>query len=252
MRKNAKFLLVSLLLLCFAVNVNAAECSYEKQVELNDIASTVKATYEEIEIDTGETESYVDEETGLIDPDQQVPVYEKGFTVKVLNLTEDIYIEVSDDTNGLNKIFKYSDSDNGVITLGNFKADGVITYTITVRAFGGDCAGTSLRVITLVTPKYNSFSELSYCDDNPNFEYCQEYITGEDITYEEFINKSESYVEKETETNEQKEENKTITSKLKDFYKNNKKVIFIACGVIVIVGVATTAIIVIRRRSRLI
>lgn len=251
MRKNAKCVLVALLSFCFVVNVNAAECSYEKQVELNNIASTVKATYEEVEIDTGETRSYVDPETDLIDPSKQIPITEKGFKVSIVNMEEDLYVDVKNDSNNSTKTYQYTDAVDKIIDLGTYKADKVITYTITVKASKGDCAGTELRTITLVTPRYNSYSELSYCENNPNFEYCQEYITGEDISYEEFLKRTENYTEPEKKE-EITQEKQTITDKIKEFYKKNKKMIYIISGFIVIVGVATAAIIVIKRRSRLI
>lgn len=252
MRKIAKGVLTALLMFCVVNSVNAAECSYERQVQLNDLAATVKETYQAVEVDTGRTTYYIDPETEIIDPNRVVKIMEKGFEVSVLNITEDLYLEVSEDGTNTTKTYRYSDATDNTVKLGTVVADKVITYTIKVKAATGDCAGTDLRTITLVLPRYNSYSELSYCDDNPNFEYCQEYITGEDITYEEFLERTQNYVEPNKTTTEKTDEDTTFADKLKDFYKKNKKVILIAGGAIVIMGVATAAIIVIRRRSRLI
>ena len=249
MRKNAKYILVSLMSFCFAVNVNAAECSYEKQVELNNIASTVKATYEETEIDTGETMNYVDED-GDIHPDQKVPIMEKGFNIKILNITNDISVNVSSDDQRINRTYFYSDSNNGVIDLGNVIADKVITYTIKVYSNVDGCV-LDLRTFIMVTPMYNSYSEFEFCSQYPNFEYCQEYTTDTTYNLDDFMKKSEEY-RKTNKKEEQKNETKKTQNKFLDYIKKNKKLLIVIGSIILIAGVTTIVIIIIRKRSRLI
>lgn len=249
MRKNAKYILVSLLSFCFAVNVNAAECSYEKQVELNNIASTVKATYEETEIETGETYSYVDDD-GIIHTDKQLAIKEKGFDVKLLNLTSDISVTVTSDDGRINKTYFYSDSNNGTVDLGKVLADKVITYTIKVYSNVDGC-NLDLRTINLVTPMYNSYSEMGFCTDYPNFEYCQEYTTDTTYNLDDFMKKSEEY-RKTNKKEEQKNETKKTQNKFLDFIKKNKKLLIVIGAIILIAGVTTIVIIIIRKRSRLI
>lgn len=249
MRKNAKCVLVALLSFCFVVNVNAAECSYEKQVELNNIASTVKATYEEVQIDTGETASYVDDE-GIIDESKQVPIVKKGFNVKVLNLTENLYVVVTNNHDSNEQTYYYKDTNEGTIDIGKNTADEIYTYTITVRGIGDECSGYELRTITVVTPIYNPYSEYNFCKDYPDFEYCQEYITDASFSLEDFLAKSAEYREKKQNVateEEQKEENKIL-----NFIKENKKILTIIGIIILIAGVTTIVIIIIKRRSRLI
>lgn len=250
MRKNAKYILVSLLSFCFAVNVNAAECSYEKQVELNNIASTVKATYEETEIETGETYSYVDDD-GIIHTDKQLAIKEKGFDVKLLNLTNDISVTVTSDDGRINKTYFYSDSNNGTVDLGKVLADKVITYTIKVYSNVDGC-NLDLRTINLVTPMYNSYSEMGFCTDYPNFEYCQEYTTDATLNLNDFREKAENYKSSHKKENNQKEATKKNQNKFLDFIKKNKKLLIVIGSIILIAGVTTIVIIIIRKRSRLI
>lgn len=243
MRKSAKCVLAALLMCSFIRNVNATECSYEKQVELNNQASTVKATYEEVEIDTGETKSYVDPETGLIDTEIQEAVKVKGFKVNIMNITNDIMVKVDGNS------YYYSDTNNGTLTLSAKTADVVRTYDVKISAYGGGCAAEELRAITLVTPMYNDYSELNFCKENPDFEYCQEYVTTPvNDNLDEFLNKANSYSGVEEQKNEKKEDKKSIV----DILKENKKIVIISVSGIMVVGVATAAIIVIKRRSRLI
>ena len=243
MRKSAKCVLATLLMFCFAGNVKAAECSYDKQVELNNQAATVKAIYEEVEIDTGETKSYVDPETGIIDTENQIAVKVKGFKVNIMNITNDIMVKV----NGSN--YYYSDTNNGTLTLPARTADEVRNYDIKISAYGGDCAAEDLRTINLVTPMYNYYSELNFCKENPDFEYCQEYVTiPVSDNLDEFLNKAGNYSEKNNGKEVKKEDKKSFV----DILKENKTIVIISVSGIMVVGVATAAIIVIKRRSRLI
>lgn len=253
MRKNAKYIkyiILSLLSFCFVVNVSAEECSYEKQVELNNIASTVKATYEEVEIDTGETTYYVNPETDEVDINKEVSVTQKGFDIKILNITDDLYITITNQNTGDSKDYYYSNSNSGTISLGVINAQEITTYSIKISAYR-NCSGQELRTINLVIPKYNEYSELAFCNENPDFQYCQKYVTSEDydITFEQFYKAMEKYKEE----NPLKEEivKKEDKDKFKEFFEKNKKVLIIAIAIL-IVGGTTTVIIVIRRRSRLI
>ena len=249
MQKIAKCVIATLLMFCFAVNVKAAECTYDKQVELNDIASTVKATYEEVEIDTGETVSYMDPETGIEDPSRQEPVKLNGFKTYVLNVTNDIYLTVKNENTGSEKKIYYKDTNKGTVLL---DADELVTYTI--KVYGNiTCPWQELRTLTFVTPIYNPFSKLEFCNQYPDFEWCNQYITGEKISLSKFLEESAKYKEtNEPVKKEEKKVKKSFLENLKEFLKENKKIIMIIVSIVVIVGVTTTAIIVIKRRSRLI
>ena len=241
MRKKAKYILASLLMFCVATSVNAEECSYDKQVELNNLAAQVKAVYEESEIDSGAT--YIPEEEG--DPDG--PIMLHAFKTKILNVSKDIVVRVEDES-GDTKVYGYSDSDNGTIVLDEKIADTVYNYTITVVGAKEDCDGQELRTISLVVPRYNDYSEYAVCKEYPEFEYCKKYTTDlENISMTEFVNKAESYKKSHKSETEKKQEKKN-----ESFIKKNKKTIIIIASVIAIVGVATAAILIIRRRSRLI
>ncbi len=253
MRKNAKYILVSLLSFCFAVNVNAAECSYEKQVELNNLAATVKATYEAVDIDSGYTVYDVNPETGEVDPTKEVPFYQKGFKVKVLNLTDELSITINNDTTGESKTYFYSDTENGTITLDAKVADQTYSYTMSIHASSGCEYESDLRSLNLITPMYNDFYGMGYCKENPDFEYCQEYIGSPlGISLNEFYEAADKYDAKKDQTKKETKENKSFISKIKEFFESNKKLVIIVVSIVIILGVATTAIIIVKRRSRMV
>lgn len=246
MRKSAKCVLATLLIFCFTGNVNAAECSYEKQVELNNLAATVKATYEEVEIDTGET--YFDDmkfdENG---ENVVLKRYEKGFNIKLLNLPDNLSVEASNDL-GFQKNISYLETNKGSIDIGTNKANQVINYTFKIKVATGACIGKELRVINLVVPMYNSYSETSYCQENPNFEYCNEYTTNavqmDYIKFDEAVKKYES-----NKKEEEKKEEQTKIERILEIIKENKIIIISGISLIVII---VSGVIVIKRRRRLI
>lgn len=248
MRKNTKYILVSLLSFCFVVNVNAAECSYEKQVELNNIASTVKATYEAVDIDSGE--KYYD---GTFDENgnpNMTEYYVKGFKVKLLNLTNDLIAEVTNSL-GQTRTITYADTNNGSVDLWTNSAENLITYTINIRATDGECGGTDLRTIDLLIPRYNYYSETSFCQNNPEFEYCQEFTTASsDIDLIKFDEMSKKYTEEKNKDNKQEKSQKnSFLNKIKIFFKEKGVLVFSIIG---IVGVIIVVLLVIRKRRRLI
>ena len=243
MRKKAKYILASLLMFCFiTTSVNAEdECSYEKQVELNNLAATVKAVYEETGIDSGI--SYIPEEEG--DPDGEIMF--PAFKVKILNLSDNIFVNIEGD--GLeSKSYYNSEVKNSTVELEPRLADDIYKYTIEVRGNVEGCYGEKLRTIELVVPKYNEFSEYDICKDIPGFEYCQKYTTAslEGISMAEFAKRAEDYKKNHKSEIEKNEKKNVIKNVLK-----NKKVITVLI-VIAVLGVATATVLVIRRRSRLI
>ena len=249
MRKNAKLILAALLLFCVTTSVNAEECDYSKQVELNTEASTVKAVYEETEIDTGETLFYVDED-GIIDTSKEVPVVKKGFNVKLMNLTENIYANVVSDDGSVDDTFFYSDTDKGTVTIATIPADNIVNFKIELGSGLENCGDNSLRIINLTTPKFNEYSKSDFCNQYPDFEYCQEFTTTLDIDYADFIQAADDYKVK-VDSIKQEKENKKVSNKIKNFVKENKMLIIIA-SILIVVGVATSVILVKRKRSRLI
>ena len=265
MRKKAKYIVAALLMFCFATSVKAEQCSYERQVELGEEASTVKVAYDLVDYDTGQMVYVVDPETGEVDITQEEPLILEYFKIKIMNLTENVYVQVvdldaeeeetiddfgavSDDALKQAGYYFYSDSDKGTVYLDPISTDYIHEYKILVYSADPECGDKQLRTINYKTPMFNNYSTVGYCKKSPEFEYCQKYVSEPlDITLTDFLEEYRKYEAKEKE-NEKKNSKTTI----KSFYKKNKKVIMIAGGCILIAGVATAAIIVIRRRSRLI
>ncbi len=253
MRKKLKYLLFAFLGLMLINNVNA-ECSYEEQVKLNDLASTVKATYEETEIDTGDSFVALEDAEGIKAGDV-VKVLKPGFIVKIFNITDKIYINVKNSYNNESKDYYYNDTDNGSLTLNALPADEMITYTITIRSYTETCAGQELRVANLVTPYYNEYSQYTICETYPEYENCQKFLTGNtELTFDSFMNGAKSYSEKhqENEKEEIKESKKNFFNNIKDYFKKHKKIIIIIISSIVVIGIAGIIMKLVNKKKRLV
>ncbi len=244
MKKSKLFLLAIVLLTPKLVFAESA-CNYEEQVEINNIVANVNATYEAVEIYNGKTFDIDNRnEDGSI---PEVDSYIKGFNINIMNITDDIYVVVSNNKNSDVKTFYYRDTNEGEATFQVKDALSLVTYTIEIHSNKYSCVGELFRKFTITTPIYNAYSESVACKDNSGFYYCQEYISSENISVNEFTKQVQEYQIKKQE--EQEKENKKGFD-LKEFFKNNKFTIITISGIVVIAGVATTVILLKKKRSR--
>lgn len=251
MKTSVKGLFLLALLFLVPNYVKAASsCSYSEQAELNEIVSHVNANYEVVEVSMGEyydVDHFGDEGYETVKEH-----FVKGFNIHILNITEDIYVKVSNNVNAEVKTYHYKDTQDGIATFQTLDNERLVTYTIEVYSNKYSCAGEMYRKFTLTTPLYNNYAERPQCEGNEEFYYCQEFINSENITFNEFIDKfSEFYAQKQEEEEKRlEEENKSFLDKMKDFYNHNKIVIYSIGGVIVVMGVATAVVLIKKRRSR--
>lgn len=241
-KKGTSIILSLILLICPSIVKAASSCSYSEQAKLNDLVANVKASYEYIE--------RLSDEKGM-DPDsgEEMDVWESIFKISVLNITEEIYITISNDATGFEATYKYEDTNNGIVEFEQKDLTKVTEYKIDVYSNNSNCAGELYRTFTLKTPKFNVFSNIALCNIYPNYYYCQEFLdTDVEIDYEKFYDGLESYQELHPEE-EQKEETKK-ENKLIKFYKEHALAINIIAGVLVVGGVTATVILVKRKRSR--
>ncbi len=243
------FLLAIILMIPNLVDAESL-CSYNEQVELNNIVSNVKATYEAVEIYAGQMY-----DADNPNEDGTMPLKDthiKGFNISILNITEDIYVRVSNNYNDEVKTYAYKDTENGTITFQTTNNEQLITYTIEVIADKYACAGEKFRDIYLTTPIYNVYSKWKDCKENPEFYYCQEFLPSENISMDEFDVKMEAYQEQKQQEEQKQEEQqqKSFLTKVKELYENNKLIFNSIIVVIIIAGVATTVILIKKKRSR--
>lgn len=231
-----KIFLGLLLLLFFAcVNVNAESCSYKEQADLNSEVAQIKVKYEE--------------KVGLVDPStytcheeaESCEVQYNYFGITILNMSENFYIEVTDNSKTKTK-YTYDDVKDGVITFDYQDIDVMNNYTFKVYAsYKTNCSDELYRTIYLTTPRFNKFYYEPQCAKYPEHYLCQKYVTTkDDVEWSKFGSIMHEYqTKKETEAEAQ---NHNFLEKIYDFIDSHKLLLTITT-VVVVAGVATVVII---------
>jgi len=205
--------------------VNAASCSLEEQVQVNNEAGAVNATAEPFQYSYYATNSETDEE-------EEVVAY-TGM-IYVNNITENIYVIVSSSDDISNK-YTYSDAIDGTITINTGGMGSVKAYTVSVYAVNTKCDKSAIRELTVTVPRRNSYHDLSLCNDNPDYLYCQEFTTLDDIDYVSFYNGVSDYASSKKKA-EDEERKSGVFEEATSFIKTNWLVILFI--IIIIIGCA--------------
>ncbi len=195
-----------------------AECSYQDQLNLNSKAANVRTNYE-LKTDRIEYEDGVS--------------YVEYFVIHILNVTNETYVELSNNVEDGSKIYHYSDTTDGNVDIIWTKTEDIANFTVKVYAESGTaCSGDLLKTSRFTMPKYNGYYNRAICEEIPDFYLCQKYISVETVDESEFVSKVEGYingtVNKDGEKVEEKEDKKGIL----EFINKNKWYIIGAAGVI--------------------
>lgn len=227
MKHVYQLILLITLSLVGIIGVSAEEadgtCDYAKQNELNKIASNIKVSYE-------------------VSPEPDL-----YFTVNIFNLTEDVYIIVSDDNTRVRTEYNYTEENKGNISIRSDEIYKKVEFTIEVFPRYVSCANNNLRNITISTPRFNPYYSSYLCDDIKEYSLCQKWSDFE-ISFETFKKRIDEYktsLNKE-DGKKQDEVSANFLDKLIDFVLDNY-ILIMASGVIVVGGLGY-AIITIRKR----
>lgn len=231
-----KLFIIIITLFMMSPNVYAQNCSYEDRARLNELAGKVTINYEiieheeEIEFespDTGEILSRVKTDYSL--------------KVSIYNITDELYVNETNDANDESKDILYSMTQNGVYSYNVDDFENIVKYTYRVRSAHKDCFDIGLNSFNFTKPKYNMYSHYGFCVGNENLPYCQRFIT-EDLNLsppEVRYKVSEAIKEKET---EEKKTSNEVLEFIKEYY------IYFTGGTVIIAGVVVGYIIVRKRR----
>jgi len=231
-----KKILFSIITVLLSINiVNAKSCSLEDQATVNNhaglvtvSASPLSYTYTSNNSETGEEEETT-AYTGMI---------------YVNNVTEDLYITIDDGENV--DTFKYSDAINDIITYNTGGMGYVKNYTVNVYATNTNCSKSAIRQLNVTVPRLNTYYSSDLCQENPDYFYCSQFMTVDDITYSAFYEGVTKYSEEQKQKEEENRKSNVINDTT-NFIKNYWYIIVI---VIVIVTGVTLTIIRIRRKKR--
>ena len=228
MKKEFKVLIALLLAFCLLTTraVNAAStCDDETLLRLRSEAANVSVDYEGGFRDSGIKAAGSDDLN-----------YKENYIKTIfLNITDNIYIEVTSDAFSGSKTFHYADTEDGmayVERVGNkiFELENLV---IKVFSKNADCPGELLRTINYKSPKYNIYHKAEFCSENDKY-YCNKYIDFD--------------IDLETEELEI-----IAVNNLDDLYLEEEKTnytIYILIGVAVIVIGVGSIVLIKRKRSR--
>jgi len=214
--------IITFFILMFLINIDVtnAACSNEDKMSLNTKAANIKASYEIKE------EYFGNEYRGHT---------EYWFDISIMNVSEEFYITVTNDYDKTTQTYRSSDTVNGIIT---FKWDKVSEVTnLTIKAYTSNstnCPDESMKTLYLTLPRYNTFSNRAICEDYPDHDYCQKFVTFKEIDESTFITKITEKIEKEEIKEEEKNEDKDINlmDKIINFVDDYK--VFILGGLVLI------------------
>lgn len=183
-----------IIFLLFSFNVRALTCTDEDYNEYASIAREVKISYQHIE--------------GQV------------FDIIITNLSKDMYL--------IDDLYeRYIYGTGNAITLHNYYGNNIYTFRVLFKS--GACKDKRVYTIILKVPRYNTFADSSYCDEHPDFKYCDPWYKGY-ISTDKITKEMEEY-----EANLNKKDDKTFNQRLKEglaeFYNDNKVYIFAVLGV---------------------
>ena len=235
----------------FTVSANAASCSYEERAELNNQITNMEMNYEVIRIAL-DPDEFSPPDFILGTPDEEGYVeYTDALQVNILNLTENTYVEVTNNYDNQTIRYDYSDTDNGNIaivweTLGEF-----VTYTARVYASSNTgCEDTLLRTMRVSLPRYNDYSTYGVCEQVPDYYLCQRYVFFDEIDFDEFSTKVLAEIEKTQNGGENGEEDNPWYEEIGNFISEHKTPIIIGIvSILIIAGVIVVIVVRKRRRS---
>ena len=163
----------------------------------------------------------------------------------ILNLSDNFYIKYSNNVNDDTKIYKSSDSLEGIISFNWIDLSKVTTMTFKVYTSNKtNCKDELYRTVYLTLPRYNSYSSWSWCDGQENNSACHKYVTYGEMTYGEFLKRLSSENNK-TSTNTNNVVNPT------DNANNGNYVTYILFGVGVVILSIIIVLVTRKKRSKL-
>jgi len=248
--KKIKVVVCTLLAFLFSTPLAYAECDASESNKLSSLANNVNTSQEVIK-----KEIPLDDSFSLPDglTEEEIAEYKATrdyFRIYITNITEDLYVTVTNRNTKETKAYNYSDSENGTIYFDELVFIDIVNYTIEVYSSNNTgCPGKKLRTLYVTTPRYNTYSEYALCDGIEEFYLCHEYLSVE-TSFENFEKLARQYRDNKLKEEEKKKEKKE--KGFLEFLKEHKGVVIIVSVVIIATGGLVTVIIVKKQRSRVV
>lgn len=245
--KRTIFSLATFLLMTPLVNA-ASSCGSKETAELNQEVVNIKVSYEEAEGILDPSEYTIPDAIIGTEEEETFEARYTYFKVSIINVSENFYIEVTNDINKEKLTFKPEDVKDGTVSFDWRNMDKVANFTIKVYASSNtNCEGEGFRSLYLTLPRVNDYFDYSICNGIEDYYLCQKYVTHDYVDLDTFMGRIKAYRESlEKEKEEINDEDWFI--KATNFIKQHK-VIFIG-GLIVVVAIVGGTVVVITKKRR--
>lgn len=201
MKKRYLFIIFAFLT-CFKNDV-IAECDYEYQAKINNLAGLVTSEYQIYE----KIDEYYDEGFG-----ENVKISSWYSRIYVYNVTDELYIEVKD-------LGKFYSTDDDTIIIDTGITDDIKEYQINIMAVDSSCDKNPIRTIYESIPRFNAYSTYPQCLEHPDYYYCNKFVFLDKITQSEFLTGINNYVNRQDDTiNEDSNWFNNILNFFKNYY----------------------------------
>lgn len=240
MRKRLLVLFMIPAMLLFTVKASASNCDANKLREIKQEASKVKLTYEEVE-------EVVNNQTtqGGSDVGYDYDVYDTYLKVTISNLTDDLYVKVINTSDNSVKEFYGKDATDGTISFKWTDLKTIAKLELKVYTSSNtSCPDEEILTDYKTLPKMNEYYTWDGCVKNPDEAICKKYVE-KDVSYEAY----KKVADKETTKKAEKVVEDKSGNKITRFVKKNKKGFIIGGSIIIVLGVVTTAVVIIKRRG---
>ena len=250
--RKMKVLVLAFVLFFISDHVYAV-CDASESTELNGLANNVNVAYDIIqkEIPKDENFNYPD---GLTEEEREEFVaYDDYFRIIISNLTEDLYVVVTNENTGEKWTFTYADSDNGIVNFDDLALMEIVNYTIVVYSSDvTNCPDTELSTKKVSTPMYNPYSELVACEGIENFYLCHEYLEV-DVDFsnfnEEVLRYSDGLID---DSGDEISDEEDDGNGFVQFLKDNIVMVIVVVVVIIVAGGLITFVVIKRQRRRIV
>lgn len=248
--KKAKLILFTIISFIILNSTCYAECTNKDKVLLGKIAAQVKVSYEEVE-EPYPKGTFLPPEGYEGDPEEYV-VNKLYFKINAVNITNDVYVKITNNVNSDTKTIKYSDTDNGVYSFNQTDLSKVTTYNYTIYgSIDSSCYDTEIRKGVITLPKFNPVASTMICSTLKDNALCQKYLSA-DYDYEYIVSSLNKILDKQKKGDEKKniKKNESPIKKVTNFINKNKKAVLITgISTATIVGIVIV-ILIRRKRSR--
>ena len=250
--KKIKVFTLAILLFFLSTNVYAV-CDVTETNTLNSLATNVRISYEVVQVEVPVDEGFNPPDGLTEEEDQNYVAYRNYFRFYISNVTEELYIVVTNQSTNESTTYTYEDAVDGIITFDARVFIEIVNYTIDVYSSSAtNCPDTLLYTWYETTPMYNSFSESNLCEGIEDFYLCHEYLSVE-TSFDNFERLVQEYRDGHIDDNGEE----IVTPEEPDegflgFISDHLVEVIIVAVVIVAAGGLITFVVIKKQRSRIV